>query len=355
MYMSKEKAKELIQQAAEMGVRRFILIGGEPLLHPNIIEIIEYIKSKHGYSSLVTNGSLLMGPSGESKVQQLANAGLRYLAISLDGISGKDPARVGAINHQLAEVAKASSKHIRTIIISVINQHNINLILPMYEFMKENRLEWKINTHMITPDSLSISEQQSIQDYDNLFTAYAQLLKRHFADGQVIGLDIGGIHHNYEKTALDMHEFTEVSHPCDYRRGTININPKGEVTICPLFTEPLADTEKFDHLRDACQAVESKEDFYSIKCAALTYCQDCRYFSICGGGCRAHAGIYRDKLSPDPMKCLVMPRWERLILPLLPSDIQLAKKKLINYNGKRPFYSGKKMPSKAVSINPLIN
>ena len=102
MYMSKEKAKELIQQAAEMGVRRFILIGGEPLLHPNIIEIIEYIKSKHGYSSLVTNGSLLMGPSGESKVQQLANAGLRYLAISLDGISGKDPARVGAINHQLA-------------------------------------------------------------------------------------------------------------------------------------------------------------------------------------------------------------------------------------------------------------
>ena len=219
---------QLIDQACEMGVSRFILIGGEPLMHPEILDIIYYIKEKQGYSSLVTNGSLLMGDQGEQKIKALAEAGLRYIAISLDGIEGHDPVRVGAVNHKLTQVAIAAKKYLRTIIISVINEHNINQIKPMYDFVKANKLEWKINTHMHTPDALAIGEEQSIQNYDNLFKEYRDLLRRHFEDGQIIGLDIGGIHHNYEKTAMDMHEFTETSHPCEYRKGTININPQGE-------------------------------------------------------------------------------------------------------------------------------
>ncbi len=345
-YLETQKAKKLIDQASEMGVRRFILIGGEPLMHPDILDIISYITDKRGYSSLVTNGSLLMGNKGEQMIQDLAAAGLRYIAISLDGIEGHDPIRLGAVNHKLANVAIKAKKYLRTIIISVVNEHNIAHLDAMYNFAKANKLEWKINTHMQTPDSLEIGEQQSIQNYDNLFKAYQDLLKRHFNDGQIIGLDIGGIHHNYEKTALDMHEFTEVSHPCDYRKGTININPKGELTICPLLTKPLVNTDAYDHLSHACAKVESEEDFYSIRSGELSHCHQCKYFSLCGGGCRAHASLYQTQMSPDPMKCLTMPRWEKYILPLLPKDIQAAKKKLIHNNGKPPFYSGTKMPAR---------
>ena len=271
-YLETQKAKKLIDQASEMGVRRFILIGGEQLMHPDILDIISYITDKRGYSSLVTNGSLLMGNKGEQMIQDLAAAGLRYIAISLDGIEGHDPIRLGAVNHKLANVAIKAKKYLRTIIISVVNEHNIAHLDAMYNFAKANKLEWKINTHMQTPDSLEIGEQQSIQNYDNLFKAYRALLKRHFNDGQIIGLDIGGIHHNYEKTALDMHEFTEVSHPCDYRKGTININPKGELTICPLLTKPLVNTDAYGHLSHACAKVESEEDFYSIRSGELNHC-----------------------------------------------------------------------------------
>ncbi|MDP6937021.1 MAG: GTP 3',8-cyclase MoaA [Candidatus Marinimicrobia bacterium] len=71
----------LISSAAELGVTKIRFTGGEPLLHPQIIQIIKSaaeiprIESVH----LTTNGVLLKG-----KIKQLRNAGLGGLNISLD-------------------------------------------------------------------------------------------------------------------------------------------------------------------------------------------------------------------------------------------------------------------------------
>lgn len=54
--MSLELAKALIDFSHSLGAKTFILIGGEPTLHPNFFEILEYIKSKNMDAALVTNG-----------------------------------------------------------------------------------------------------------------------------------------------------------------------------------------------------------------------------------------------------------------------------------------------------------
>jgi cyclic pyranopterin phosphate synthase len=71
------------QVAAELGVYRIRLTGGEPLLHPGLTEIVGGLASLRGVKdlSLTTNGILL-----EKMAAGLAKAGLNRVNISLDSL-----------------------------------------------------------------------------------------------------------------------------------------------------------------------------------------------------------------------------------------------------------------------------
>lgn len=56
------------------------LFGGEPLLHPDCIEIIKYTKQKGMHCLMITNGFLL-----EGLAERIVDSGLDELNISLDG------------------------------------------------------------------------------------------------------------------------------------------------------------------------------------------------------------------------------------------------------------------------------
>lgn len=60
----------------------FVITGGEPLVHPDLIKITEHIKSKNRRWGMVTNGILLT----EKKFEELQNAGLYSITVSLDGL-----------------------------------------------------------------------------------------------------------------------------------------------------------------------------------------------------------------------------------------------------------------------------
>ncbi|MGA8030398.1 MAG: radical SAM protein [Bryobacteraceae bacterium] len=58
------------------------LSGGEPLLHPELDDIIRGIRANHAMAALITNGYLLTA----DRVQRLNAAGLDYLQISIDNV-----------------------------------------------------------------------------------------------------------------------------------------------------------------------------------------------------------------------------------------------------------------------------
>lgn len=58
------------------------LSGGEPMLHPDLDEIIAHIRRVGAMAGLITNGYLLM----PDRIQRLNNAGLDYLQISIDNV-----------------------------------------------------------------------------------------------------------------------------------------------------------------------------------------------------------------------------------------------------------------------------
>ena len=77
--------QERIDKLDALGVMVYDLLGGEPLLHPDLFGVIRHIKSKRHNGNLViliTNGFLL----NAEKVAALNDAGLDMMQISVDSI-----------------------------------------------------------------------------------------------------------------------------------------------------------------------------------------------------------------------------------------------------------------------------
>ncbi len=72
--------KKWIRKIRELGTMRIALVGGEPLVHPNIVEVVRYCCELGFATSLTTNGFLLT----RKLVAELEDAGLQVMQISVD-------------------------------------------------------------------------------------------------------------------------------------------------------------------------------------------------------------------------------------------------------------------------------
>jgi SynChlorMet cassette radical SAM/SPASM protein ScmF len=73
--------KSIIEQAKPLGLTGVKLTGGEPLLHPKVEEILEYIRTKDLSLTVETNG-VLCTPELSSKMAACKNP---FVSVSLDG------------------------------------------------------------------------------------------------------------------------------------------------------------------------------------------------------------------------------------------------------------------------------
>jgi len=77
-----ETMKRRIDHLARLGTSIVTLSGGEPLLHPELDEIIAHIRRHATIACLITNGYLLTA----DRIQRLNRAGLDHLQISIDNV-----------------------------------------------------------------------------------------------------------------------------------------------------------------------------------------------------------------------------------------------------------------------------
>jgi MoaA/NifB/PqqE/SkfB family radical SAM enzyme len=78
-----EEMKRRLDYLAAMGTSIITISGGEPLMHPEIEEVIRHIR-KHGMiAGMITNGFLL----SKERIKNLNEAGLEHLQISIDNVT----------------------------------------------------------------------------------------------------------------------------------------------------------------------------------------------------------------------------------------------------------------------------
>jgi len=77
-----KQARAVIDDVASFGVPALLFSGGEPLVRPDLPDLMRYARSKQLRLTLSTNGTLI----DEATARILHEIGLSYVGISLDGI-----------------------------------------------------------------------------------------------------------------------------------------------------------------------------------------------------------------------------------------------------------------------------
>jgi GTP 3',8-cyclase len=124
--LSVDEIVRVVETAAQGGVRRIRLTGGEPLVHPDIVEIVRRIASIRNIEevSLTTNAMLL-----ERLAQPLVDVGLARVNISLDTL---DPGkfrlitRGGKIDHVWRGIAAAERAHLAPLKLNTVVVGGLN-------------------------------------------------------------------------------------------------------------------------------------------------------------------------------------------------------------------------------------
>src|SRR5215470_8510524 len=75
--------KARLDLLAGMGTSVITISGGEPLLHPQLEEVIRHIRRRGMIAGMITNGFLL----SRERIEQLNAAGLEHLQISIDNVT----------------------------------------------------------------------------------------------------------------------------------------------------------------------------------------------------------------------------------------------------------------------------
>src|SRR5450755_4585410 len=78
-----EEMKRRLDLLADMGTSMITISGGEPLLHPELEEVIRHMRKRGIYAGMITNGFLL----SKERIGTLNDAGLEFLQISIDNVT----------------------------------------------------------------------------------------------------------------------------------------------------------------------------------------------------------------------------------------------------------------------------
>lgn len=81
-----EIMKQRIDHLVKLGLSALVFSGGEPLLHPDLDQIISHARQSGLLVGLITNGYLLV----PERIKRLNQAGLDYMQISIDNIQPDD-------------------------------------------------------------------------------------------------------------------------------------------------------------------------------------------------------------------------------------------------------------------------
>lgn len=118
-FFTLEDVKELSRQADEMGLAHFVITGGEPLVFPELDELIAAVDPQKFYITSDTNGWLL----DEKKAKHLKSIGLDKIQLSLDSLSAEEHdsfRKVKGSHERALRAIEASIKADLNIILSTV-------------------------------------------------------------------------------------------------------------------------------------------------------------------------------------------------------------------------------------------
>ncbi len=287
--------KNVLQQAAEMGVLQVHFSGGEPTARKDIEELVAFADDVGLYTNLITSGVL----SDEQQLKRLAAAGLAHVQISIqdsiadngDWVAGYP----GAQQKKLALAECVDAAGLPLTINAMIHRQNIERVEEMIDLavaMHAQRLEvanvqyygWGLrNRHYLMPTL----EQLKIMD---------RKVKEKIVELQgsiVVDYVVPDYYARRPKACMN-----------GWGRRFINITPEGKVMPCHA-AETIPDMQFDSVLETPLQKIwTDSEAFNRFRGTAWMPepCRSCDQREVDWGGCRCQAlALTGAAANPDPV------------------------------------------------------
>lgn len=105
-----EQMLRRVDKLGELGTSVVTISGGEPLLHPDLDDIIRQLVRRRIVSGLITNGYLLTA----DRIQRLNRAGLEWLQISIDNVNPDEVSKksLKVLDRKLQLLAEHAEFHV---------------------------------------------------------------------------------------------------------------------------------------------------------------------------------------------------------------------------------------------------
>ena len=137
--LSHEEGRHLIDDLAGFGAPVLLFSGGEPLMRPDILELIGYAREKGLRAVISTNGTLITRELAE----KLKAFGLSYVGISLDGLRDTNDrfrGMKGAFDLALAGVRHCREAGIKVGLRFTMNRKNVQDLHGIFDLLQEENI-----------------------------------------------------------------------------------------------------------------------------------------------------------------------------------------------------------------------
>ncbi|HSA08431.1 MAG TPA: PqqD family peptide modification chaperone [Candidatus Moranbacteria bacterium] len=187
VHMLTEKAISIIGQLANHQVCEVSLIGGEPLKHKGLMDILEYCQSRDMAINLVTNATLI----DEEKIKKLAKINRLVIIVSLDGTKNiHNYIRGDGVFDKVDAVLKQLlSYNVAVEVTCTLNSVNLPIYKDVIEYCE--KLEIPCNFNLFKP--FRPEHKELIPNPNIFFETVADLLRLRRDKGYRIGLSNAAI------------------------------------------------------------------------------------------------------------------------------------------------------------------
>jgi len=137
--LSTEEALAVVDDLAQFGAPVILFSGGEPLLRPDLFQLIRHAQSKGIRAVISTNGTLITA----ALAREMKDLGLSYVGVSIDGpehVHDKFRGKLGAFQDSLRGIRACIDAGLRVGIRVTLTKYNYPYLDELFDLVEEENI-----------------------------------------------------------------------------------------------------------------------------------------------------------------------------------------------------------------------
>lgn len=293
--LATEEIITLIDTLSSLGVSNLTLSGGEPLLHPDLYEIVEHARKTPMTVTIFTNGTLVT----EEAIHKFKQARVNRFLLSIDSVDENihDTFRgkKGALEQTLHAVELLREAGFPLIPSIAVSQFNKECVVNILQYFREHNLtEYQIAAVIFSGRGIG-QVAVSPEEYYNVMVDQFAYLEREFPEA------LQKISKKTQKT-------------CGIGMDRVGFKADGTILACPGCIKEMGIGNCRDSdLAQVWDQSPSLELLREMKVENESMCSQCSYLSFCEG-CIAAAFMLKGKSQCyDPYSCALHRAYDEVI------------------------------------------